>query len=48
MLLATLWKRKKQRKEYFNGTKNGIANMVEQSMKSEFGHLIPFVLLAGI
>ena len=45
MLLATLWKSKKQRKKYFNGKKNGIPNLIEQSMKSEFGHFIPFIIV---
>ena len=44
-LLATLWKSQKQRKKYFNGTINGISNLVEQSIKSEFGHLIPFIII---
>jgi hypothetical protein len=48
ILLATLWKRKKQRKEFFDGTKSGIANLLEQSMKSEFGHLIPFVIICFV
>jgi hypothetical protein len=46
MLLSTLWKSKKQRKKYFNGKKDGIANLSEQSMKSEFGHLIPFIIIS--
>lgn len=45
MLLATLWRSQKQRKKYFNGKKNGISNLDDQSMKSEFGHLIPFIIL---
>jgi len=45
MLLATIWKSQKQRKKYFNGEKNGISKLAEQSMKSEFGHLIPFLIL---
>lgn len=45
LLLATLWKSKKQRKKYYNGSKNGIANLKEQSMRSEFGHLIPFLVI---
>ncbi len=45
MLLATLWKSQKQRKKYFNGKKDGISNLVEQSMKSEFGHFIPFIII---
>ena len=44
-LLATLWKSQKQRAKYFNGKKDGIPNLIEQSMKSEFGHLIPFVII---
>lgn len=46
MLLATLWKSQTQRQKYFNGKKTGMANLVEQSMKSEFGHLIPFLILS--
>jgi hypothetical protein len=48
VLLATLWKRRKQRKEFFDGTKSGIANLVEQSMKSEFGHLLPFIIICFV
>lgn len=44
-LLATVWRNKKQRKKFFNGKKNGIVVLEEQSMKSEFGHLIPFIIL---
>lgn len=46
LLLATLWRGKKQRKKYFDGTKAGITHLEEQSTKSEFGHLIPFVVLS--
>lgn len=46
MLLATIWKSKKLRKKYFSGNKNGFSNLAEQSMKSEFGHLIPFVIIS--
>ncbi len=45
VLLATLWKSQEQRKKYFNGQRNGIATLEEQSMKSEFGHVVPFVIL---
>ena len=48
MLLATLWKSQKQRAKYFNGQKNGIENLERQSMKSEFGHLIPFVIICFV
>lgn len=45
ILLATLWKGKKQRKKYFNGKVDGIRNLELQSMKSEFGHLLPFMII---
>lgn len=45
ILLATLWKSQKQRQKYFNGKKTGIFDLVEQSMKSEFGHILPFIIL---
>ncbi len=48
MLLATLWKSKAQRKKYFDGKKDGISNLETQSMKSEFGHLLPFILLCMV
>jgi len=44
-LLATFWKSKKQQKKFFNGKFDGIQNLITQSKKSEFGHLLPFVLL---
>lgn len=44
-LLATFWRNKAQRKKYFNGKKDGISILVEQSMKSEFGHLLPFIII---
>lgn len=45
-LLATFWKDKDQRKKYFNGKAKGIKNLVTQSQKSEFGHLIPFIIIS--
>lgn len=45
-LLATVWRNKKQRKGFFNGRKDGIRNLEIQSKKAEFGHLIPFLILA--
>lgn len=45
MLLATFWKSKEQRKQYFNGKVEGIAHFEEQAQKAEFGHLIPFIIL---
>jgi hypothetical protein len=48
ILLVTLWRNKNQRKNYFDGTRTGISVLQEQSMKSEFGHLIPGILLTGV
>ena len=45
MLLATFWRNQNQREKYFNGKKSGIRNFTMQSMKSEFGHLIPFIII---
>ena len=47
-LLATFWKNKAQRKKYFNGRADGIKNLETQSKKSEFGHLIPFLLISAV
>lgn len=44
-LLATVWRNRDQQKKYFDGTKSGIDNLIVQSKKSEFGHLIPFILI---
>ena len=44
-LLATLWRQRKQRKRYFKGTRGDFNTLIRQSKKSEFGHLIPFVIL---
>lgn len=46
ILLSTLWKNKSQRKKYFNGKRKGIVSLAEQSMKSEFGHLIPLIIIS--
>ena len=44
-LLLTFWRSREQRKKYFTGTRAGFALLDTQSRKSEFGHLLPFVLL---
>lgn len=44
-LLATFWRNQNQRKKYFNGKRAGVSNLAVQSMKSEFGHLIPFIII---
>ncbi len=48
MLLLTLWRNKKQRRGYFDGKRTGISVLEVQSKKSEFGHLLPFVLILAI
>lgn len=48
MLLASFWRSQRQRKKYFDGKKNGILNLEIQSMKSEFGHLIPFIIITCV
>ncbi len=48
MLLATLWRSKELRAKHFDGTASGITNFDVQSKKSEFGHVIPLILLTFI
>ncbi|RLD18682.1 MAG: hypothetical protein DRI69_09900 [Bacteroidetes bacterium] len=44
-LMAVFWGTKKNRKKYFDGTRDGIENFIYQSKQSEFGHLGAFVLI---
>lgn len=44
-LLATFWRDKKMQKKFFDGKKTGFEVLDEQTKKSEFGHLCPFVIL---
>ena len=44
-LLLTFWKNKSRQKEYFTGKKSGLLGLDFQSRQSEFGHLLPFVIL---
>lgn len=44
-LLATIWRNKAQQKGYFDGTKEGLTNLIERADKSEFGHILPFVII---
>ena len=48
ILLKTIWRSRKMQKSYFDGTKAGLDNLATSSMKSEFGHDVPFVLQIGI
>jgi len=45
-LLATVWRKKTDQKKFFDGTISGISNFEVQTQKSEFGHLIPFILIS--
>lgn len=45
LLLFFFWGKQKNRKKYFNGTRTGIQNFIYQTYQSEFGHLIPFLIL---
>ena len=47
-LLATVWRKKEMQKQHFDGKRSGFENLILQSKKSEFGHLIPFVILLAI
>lgn len=44
-LLATVWKKKEMQKGYFNGKIEGITSFEQRTKKSEFGHLIPLILI---
>lgn len=47
-LLLTFWRSKRQKQKYFSGGREGLAGLDIQARKSEFGHVIPFVLLTVI
>ena len=47
-LLATVWKDKDKQKGYFNGTAAGLDTFDVNTKKSDFGHLIPLILLTVI
>lgn len=48
LLLATVWRKKEKQKDYFNGKSTGLAEFDTNTRKSEFGHLIPFILLCFV
>ncbi|MFT4533995.1 MAG: hypothetical protein ACJA1A_002488 [Saprospiraceae bacterium] len=47
-LLVTFWRKKEAQKKFFDGTKDGIDNLIVQSKKSDFGHLLPSVILLAL
>lgn len=44
-LLATVWKNKEKQKGFFDGTTDGLDNFETNTKKSDFGHMIPFIIL---
>ena len=48
ILLATLWRGEVQRARYFDGRRGGLAALDTQSRKSEFGHLLPLIVISGL
>ena len=48
LLLLTLWRSKKMQKGHFSGVKAGLDQLELQSKKSEFGHVVPFVITVAI
>ena len=47
-LLATLWRGKEQSGRYFNGRRDDLHHLRVQSEKSEFGHLLPLIVVTGV
>lgn len=47
-LLIVFWGKDKNRKKYFNGTRQGLQNFVYQSKQSEFGHLGAFISILAV
>ena len=45
ILLVTFWGKKQNKKYFFNGTRNGFAEFKLNTLKSEFGHFVGFVVV---
>jgi hypothetical protein len=48
ILVNTLWRKRSNKKYYFNGTINGLRDFEINSMKAEFGHFIGFMIVMVI
>ena len=48
VLLATVWRSRRQRDRHFTGRRADLGRLAEQSRSAEFGHLVPMVLLLGV
>ncbi len=44
LLMVFFWGTKKNRKKFFDGTRQGLDNMIYQTKQSEFGHLGGLIL----
>ena len=44
-LIKFIWGKPKKKKEYFSGCKSGIKAFIINTHKSEFGHLLSFILI---
>jgi len=45
LLLFAFWGKERNRKKYFNGTKQGLKNFVFQTKQSEFGHIAALIVI---
>lgn len=46
LLMLAYWGKEKHRKRYFNGRREGLANLEYETRQSEFGHVVAFVVIA--
>lgn len=47
-LIKFIWGKPKKKKEYFSGKRKGIDDFIINTKKSEFGHLIPFIIILAV
>lgn len=45
ILMITFWRKNQNKKYFFNGTRNGFAEFKINTMKSEFGHFLGFIVV---
>ncbi len=48
MLLWAYWGRRKNRQKYFDGSRQGLKNLVYQTKQSEVGHAAAFITILGV
>lgn len=44
-LLATFWRKRSKRKQFFPGGRKGLEDLAENTKNAEFGHLMAFIFL---